>query len=455
MSLELSNTFLEIPHQPTLSLSVLRDITERKRAEENIQKLNRVYAVLSNVNQTIVRIHDRQKLFDEICKVAVEDGKFRMAWIGLLDENSRNIKEVAHNGFVDDYFKGLNMDINNDETESSPLAIAIKTKKYFVSNDIEHDDLIEIWRVKAIKNNCRSFCVLPLIVFGKAYGVLNFFSDRENFFDEKELKLLEELALDVSFAIETIYKEEERKKAIEEMIKAKEKAEEANRLKSGFISSMSHEIRTPLNVIIGYSGIIKNIFHDPKNKEVNLYFNAIERAGERLINTITQILDISGIEAKEFPINLVPISLNSVVRSVSEQLGLFAPEKNISIRLELPQSDPYVLGDDYCLNGILVNLLNNAIKFSRKGEILIKTFDEKDNEYCIIKDEGIGMSKNYQKHLFEPFSQEEVGISRSFEGTRLGLALTKRYLELMNGEIKVESKKGVGTTFTFRLPLAK
>jgi len=246
----------------------------------------------------------------------------------------------------------------------------------------------------------------------------------------------------------------ERKKMLSELIEAKEKAEEAYRLKSGFISAMSHEIRTPLNIIIGYSGVIKDLYHDPNDQQAGTYFNSIERSGMRLIDTITDILDISRLESGNFEITLTPIAHNSIVISVSKQLEVMAAAKNIPIVHDLMKQEPLILADDYCLNGVLMNLINNSIKFSKAGQIQIKTYVEGDYAVCSIKDHGIGMSEEYQKHLFESFSQEEVGTSRSFEGSGLGLALTKRYLELMKGKIEVQSKKGIGTTMKFKIPIS-
>jgi len=257
--------------------------------------------------------------------------------------------------------------------------------------------------------------------------------------------MLEKLQLDMT----------EKKKVMDELIIAKENAEEANRLKSGFISAMSHEIRTPLNVILGYCGVIRDVFDTGQGEESKLYFDSIEKSGLRLINTITQILDISRIEVDEFPVNLHPISINKAVKSSVDQLKILAKEKQIVLSLSLSPEEPKVMADDYCLNGVLINLINNSIKYSTNGEITVATVIENDLVRCIVKDQGVGMSEEYQKHLFETFSQEDVGINRPYEGTGLGLALTKRYLEFIKGEIKVRSKKGVGTTVEIFLLIVK
>ncbi|MBU2585300.1 MAG: PAS domain-containing protein [Bacteroidetes bacterium] len=241
----------------------------------------------------------------------------------------------------------------------------------------------------------------------------------------------------------------------QDLIAAKEKAEEANRLKSGFISAMSHEIRTPLNIILGYNDLINEMYCDPANEEIQAYFNSITNNGNRLIDTITKILDISRIEAGEFPITLQPIPIKEIIDRTYYSMKILAEKKKLRLVFNPPAENISVLADPYCLENSLINLLNNAIKYSEKGKIEISLKKENKFAVCKIKDEGIGMSEDYQKHLFQTFSQEKVGINRPYEGVGLGLALTKKYCERMQAGIEIQSKQGSGTTVTLKLPLAK
>lgn len=247
----------------------------------------------------------------------------------------------------------------------------------------------------------------------------------------------------------------EKKQAEIELLKAKEEAEEATRQKSRFLSAMSHEIRTPLNVILGYTSLLKDIYSEMDDNQANLsYFTYIERAGKRLLNTITQILDISRIEAGEFPVTVEPVNLGDAARSVYDMLSIIAQEKNLQMRLNLPAEELMVLADEYCLNGILTNLVSNSIKYSNKGVIEIGIERSGKLVSVTISDEGIGMSEEYLQHLYESFRQENTSGKRKIEGSGLGLALTKKYIELINGKIEVKSIKDVGTTITVRLPAA-
>ena len=436
-------------------VGISRDITELKETEEKICKLNRVYEVLSNVNQIIVRASDQQTLFNDICKIVVRDGKFKMAWIGLIDEVSRRMKVAASYGFVGDYLENHNVQLNQEKNSNCPTVIVIETMEYCVSNDIESDPRMTQRRESMLKHGYRSFCALPLVVFGNPYGILYLYSDQRNFFDEEEIRLLDEMTADVSFCIESILNEEERKKDEEELRKAKEKAEEANRLKNSFLGRMSHEFRTPLNGILGGCNIIKEFYYKDTNETTRKVFDSIEEECLRLLTTMTQVLDISSVESRDFKVDLKPLSLNSLVLSSYQSLKLTAEKKNIRVDLNLPESEIIAQGDEYCLRNIIINVLHNAIKFSNQGTINIIVDHNKRYGICSITDEGIGMSEEYQRHLFELFSQEDVSYTRPFDGAGLGLALASRYIDFMKGDIKFESKKGSGTVVTLKVPLLK
>jgi signal transduction histidine kinase len=207
-----------------------------------------------------------------------------------------------------------------------------------------------------------------------------------------------------------------------------------------------------LNAILGFSSILKEAYYNKASEEEKDFFESMEEAGLRLLDTITQVLDISRLEADDFSLNLKPISVNQSVKSAYQVLHLQAKNKNLNFDLHLPEKEIILNTDEYCFGGVLVNLISNAIKYSNKGTISVNLSETKDYVVCAVKDEGVGMSEDYQKHLFETFSQEDLGLSRRYEGTGLGLAITKRYLDLLGGNIEVHSKKEVGTTMIFSIP---
>ncbi len=203
-------------------IAVFDNITERKQAENRIKKINRIYAVLSNINKAIVRVHDINRLFNDICRVAIEDGKFLMAWIGMVNTDSKKVEVVASAGFTSDYLAKINIDLNDEKRSQGPTGRTIISGSHFISNNIEHDESMIPWREDALKLGYRSSASFPIKVFGKVSGVFNMYSSEVGFFDKDEIKLLDELAMDISFALEFIEREAQRKRAEEALQESEE-----------------------------------------------------------------------------------------------------------------------------------------------------------------------------------------------------------------------------------------
>ena len=195
--------------------AVFDNITERKRAEEQVKRLNRVYAVLSNINQAIVRIDDPQRLLEDACRIAVDDGQFKLAWIGMVNPGARKVEVVALHGATDDSLDKTALELNDDQRNSGPTGKAILTGIHAISNDIEQDASMLPWRENALRLGFRSSASFPLKVFGETRGTFSLYAAEVGFFDEDEIRLLNELAMDISFAMESNQHEAERKRVQE------------------------------------------------------------------------------------------------------------------------------------------------------------------------------------------------------------------------------------------------
>ena len=245
--------------------------------------------------------------------------------------------------------------------------------------------------------------------------------------------------------------------AEEEIKKARDANKESERLKNTFLNVLSHELRTPLNIILGYSTIIKENLKDKINSEDIVYLDNLYSGGERLFKSITQMLEFAQIEAGKFQLNIDTFDLQNVFNHCIITYKKKALEKNLDFKTNFVDDSVFVEVDLQCAESVINNLLDNAVKFTQQGFIDVEVGLLKDRELaiCKLKDTGTGISTKYLDHLYQPFSQEDLDVGRSFEGNGLGLALSKRYIEKMGGSLLVDSIKGVGTTFTFTLPLAK
>ena len=245
--------------------------------------------------------------------------------------------------------------------------------------------------------------------------------------------------------------------AEEESKKARDANKEAERLKSTFLNVLSHELRTPLNIILGYSTIIRENLKDKINNEDKIYLDNLHSGSERLFKSITQMLEFAQIEASNYNLNLETFELVSIFTNCIIPHKKRALEKQLNFTINFAEEKIYVEIDLQCAENVINNLLENAVKFTNQGYIDIElgVLEERDLAICKIKDTGVGISTKYLEHLYQPFSQEDLDIGRTFEGNGLGLAIAKRYIERMGGSLIVDSIKGVGSTFTFTLPLAK
>ncbi len=261
---------------------------------------------------------------------------------------------------------------------------------------------------------------------------------------------------EITFILGTIQDITEQITVQNELKYAKEKAEEAARIKQEFLANMSHEIRTPMNAITGFSRLLLKAGLNEENTE---YVRSIYESSETLLVVINDILDFSKIEAGKLPIVPVHFNLVKLLNSVKKLFSVKVDEGIIKFNFQIVGDIPEALiGDPVRINQILNNIIGNAIKFTEKGAVELKTsVISNQNDECLIefeiKDTGIGISKEKLETIFNSFEQAEGDITRRFGGTGLGLTIVKKLVELMYGQIDVESKEGAGSTFSIRLPL--
>jgi len=254
---------------------------------------------------------------------------------------------------------------------------------------------------------------------------------------------------------EELHEEIARRITIEqELITAKEKAEQSDKLKSAFLANMSHEIRTPMNGIIGFANLLREADDDD---ELNEFIDIIIKNGDHLLRLINDIIDLSKIEAGILKINKQVFNLNELTDELYKTF-LMNPnviERNLQLKVinGMEDKESMIIADRTRLNQILINVINNACKYTDKGSIEIGYSFKGDQLHFYVKDTGIGISEDQQEHLFERFMQVTLNNTPKREGTGLGLAITKTYLKMLGGNIQVRSTLNVGSTFSFYLPI--
>ena len=378
--------------------SICRDITERKFAEEILRESEERF----------------RKIFEESPISIVMTGKD----LGIIRANSAFCKML---GYKEDELKTITL---KDFTHPDYIAgddisllrlVAEEIPVYHTENRYIRKDGSVIWgsaTISIIRNN----------------------NDEIQYF----LAMIEDITL--------------RKMAEAELIAAKEKAEESDRLKTAFLHNVSHEIRTPMNAIIGFSALLNE--PDTPESDRHQFIDIIFQSGSQLLSIINDIVDLANIESGQVKLNIKEMNLNSSLSILDEQFGYKEKPDIISINLDtgLPDEQAMILTDSTKLIQILSNLINNAFKFTREGRIDFGYALKDGSLEFFVKDTGIGIPPEHHEKIFERFFQVDNLVSRKFGGTGLGLSICKAYVELLGGKIWLTSNPGKGTDFRFTIP---
>jgi GAF domain-containing protein len=292
----------------------------------------------------------------------------------------------------------------------------------------------------------RAMLGVPMLREGVPVGVLTLTRAEARPFTDKQIELVSTFADQAAIAIENV-------RLFDEIQDKSRQLAEASEHKSRFLANMSHELRTPLNAILGYTELIQDsVYGAPPDKMVAV-LDRISRNGKHLLGLINDVLDLSKIEAGQLVLALNDYSLKDVVHGVYGAVETLAASKNLTFKVEMAPNLPAGRGDERRLTQVLLNLVGNAIKFTDKGEIMIKA-SANDGAYNLaVRDTGPGISEADQQKLFQEFQQADTSITKAKGGTGLGLAISKRIIEMHGGRIWVESRPGQGSTFSLTLPI--
>lgn len=579
---------------------------ELRSARTQLERLNRLYSALSKISHAVVLCERREPLLQSGCQTLVEEGAVQVAWIGLLDPQTQRLVVHASYGARGDSAGDALPGAEGQPEAVGPSGMALRLGRPYVCNDLASDPASAQWRSVPLQQGLRSCAAFPLRVGGSVVGVLGVYAGDAGHFQQREVAVLEEAAMDLSSGLEKYEGEAARRAALElaskerafsdivvesmpgilyfyneklqllrwnrnfervsgysaeevgrmspleffapedraalaqriaqvfesgeatielsflakdgtrtpyfftgyrivhegenclagvgidisaqkraqaQLMKLNEtlehrvqerttelqaslrRAETADHLKSAFLATMSHELRTPLNSIIGFTGVLQGGLAGPVNQEQAKQLGMVRGSARHLLELINDVLDLSKIEAGELRIASDTFDLPASLERARASLAPAASKSGLALDSVIDSRLGPMVGDRRRVEQIVLNLLNNAVKFTDAGGVtmeaaLVQEFPGAEAAVrcpavrICVADTGIGIAPEHQAILFHPFRQIDNGLNREYEGTGLGLAICHRLVALMEGRIEVASTPGAGSRFIVTLPLA-
>ena len=445
-----------------------RDITRRKKLEEELRKANRSLKMLSACNHVMIHAENEASLLNSVCRIIVEEGGYKLAWVAFREKDKKKtVRPVGQAGYEDGYLESLEITWANRERGRGPTGRAIRTGEPSIARDIVNDPSFAPWRAEALKRGYASSVALPLTIRGETFGALNIYASQADAFDAAEVNLLGELAGDLSFGInalrtrleqesaeaalrraqrelerrveertrelvvanERLTNEIEERRRLEKILTQKEKLETLGAI----AAEVAHEIRNPLVSIGGFARRLRQKFPDLAESEIIL------RESERLERILSRIGDY----LRPVEVRFQECSINALVGECLDLLSLELERRQVICRLELDPELSQVRTDPDILKQVFLNLLRKAAESMGKGgKVVIRTWETEQDVFTEFRNQAPGLQVKRPAQLFMPFADE---------GESIGLPLSYRLLKDMGGLLSFAQEEDC-IIFTVTLP---
>jgi PAS domain S-box-containing protein len=438
-------------------VGISRDITRMRQLTLELEQEDKILKGIARITTMLLKTFDFRGLIDDILSILGEATEVDRVY--FFENETTDDNEILTSNTYEWVRRGVAPQLDNPDMQKIHFEKKLPTLFEALSENkpltLHVDELQTDEKDFLIEHEVKSLLVIPIIVKDNLWGFVGFDDTTEGReFRNKEISVLMVAANAVGFAIE-------REEDIDMMEKASREAVAANKAKSEFLANMSHEIRTPMNAILGFAELLQEqLDEDQKSNE---YINGITASGKNLLELINDILDLSKIEAGKMEIVYEPVDPKAILNEIKQIFALKTREKGIEFYIEVDSDLPKsLLLDEARLRQVLFNLVGNAVKFTARGKVGIQikclnydSYKSKLDIVFTVEDTGIGIPAEQQEEIFEAFRQQHGQSDRKYQGTGLGLTITRRLVQMMGGAINLESEVGAGSRFEVYLPGVK
>jgi len=412
---------------------------------------SRQLSVLNTIGAAVSRSLNLEMVLNEAIEKMIENLNFDAAWIYILDPSGEELSLKAYRGLGEDVARS----IVRRNRSAGVTAKIFETGERLVFEDVQNDTTYEYLIASHKKMGSLGFASaagFPIKTNEKVIGVLHLANKIRRHFAADELQLIESIAQEIGVAAENARLFEQVNQQTAELGQMNQELQEANQAKDEFLNVMSHELRTPLNVITGYAEVLSQGVLGEIQREQMHAVKTISYQSRELLRMINEILQVGSIEAGKIKAHCESVNMLDFLVEVKAGYEILS-KKEISLHWNIPSSLPIVRTDGEKLKHVLQNLINNAIKFTENGSVTVSAECISKALEFKVKDTGIGMPHDMLPSIFQMFRQLDSSNTRSYGGSGVGLYIVKKFVDLLDGKIEVESVLGKGSTFTVTLSL--